>query len=127
MSPTHMSRLESAMRIVLAFNEDFNHHDVAGMIQHLSEDCVFEHTNPAPDGAVYQGKDAVMRFLEDFFLKSQDAHIEIEEIFGLGRRCIMRWRYEWTDSIGEKGHIRGVDIFQVEEGLICEKLSYVKG
>jgi predicted SnoaL-like aldol condensation-catalyzing enzyme len=127
MSPTLLSRLESAMRIVLEFNEAFNRHDVTGMMRLMSDDCVFENTDPAPDGAVYSGKEAVTRFWQGFFRESPQAHIEIEEIFGLGNRCIMRWKYGWVDAVGEKGHVRGVDIFQVKEGLICEKLSYVKG
>jgi len=115
------------MRVILAFNEAFNQHDVEEMMKLMSDDCVFENTAPAPDGTVYSGKDAVTQFWQDFFRKSPHAHIEIEEIFGLGNRCIMRWRYEWMDETGKKGHIRGVDIFHVREGLITEKLSYVKG
>jgi predicted SnoaL-like aldol condensation-catalyzing enzyme len=127
MSQTRLSRLESALRVVLEFNKAFNHHDVAGLMQLMSEDCVFENTEPAPDGAVYSGKEVVTQFWKDFFRKSPQAHIEIEEIFGLGIRCIMRWRYNWEDEAGKKGHVRGVDIFQVKDGLICQKLSYVKG
>ncbi len=127
MSPIRMERIESAMRAVLAFNEAFNRHDVAGMMQLMSDDCVFENTVPAPDGTVYKGKAAVTQFWQEFFRESPQAHIAIEDIFGLGLRCIMRWRYEWVDAAGNKGHIRGVDIFQVKDGLICEKLSYVKG
>ena len=127
MSPIRMSRVESTMRIVLAFHEAFNRHDVAGMMQLMSEDCVFENTYPAPDGAVYSGKEAVTQFWQGFFRESPQAHIEIEEIFSAGLRCIMRWRYEWVDAAGDKGHVRGVDIFRVKEGSICEKLSYVKG
>jgi ketosteroid isomerase-like protein len=127
MSPARMSRLESAIRVVLEFNEAFNRHDVAGMIQLMSDDCVFENTVPAPDGTVYSGKGMISRFWQDFFHESPHAHIEIEEIFSAGSRCIMRWRYNWVDAAGEKGHVRGVDIFQVKNGSICEKLSYVKG
>ncbi|MBN1449842.1 MAG: nuclear transport factor 2 family protein [Anaerolineales bacterium] len=127
MSPTRLSRLESAVRIVLEFNEAFNRHDVEGMMKLMSEDCVFENTNPPPDGAVYSGKEAVTRFWQDFFRESPQAHIEIEEIFGLGMRCVMRWRYDWVDATGKKGHVRGVDIFQLRDGFIHEKLSYVKG
>jgi limonene-1,2-epoxide hydrolase len=127
MSPTRMSRLETAIRIVLEFNEAFNRHDVAGMMQRMSDDCVFENTAPAPDGAVYSGKEAVTRFWQDFFRESPQAHIEIEEIFSLGLRCVMRWRYDWVDAAGKKGHVRGVDLFQVKDGSICQKLSYVKG
>ena len=127
MSPVRMSRLESAMRVVLAFNEAFNRLDVAGMMQLMSDDCVFENTAPAPDGTVYSGKEAVTRFWQDFFRESPQAHIEVEEIFDFGMRCIMRWRYDWVDLAGAKGHVRGVDIFQVKNGSICQKLSYVKG
>jgi limonene-1,2-epoxide hydrolase len=113
MSPIRMSRLESAIRVVLAFNDAFNHHDVAGMMQLVSDDCVFENTGPAPDGTVYSGKEAIAQFWQDFFRESPQAHIEIEEIFSSGFRCIVRWRYDWTDAAGEKGHVRGVDIFKV--------------
>lgn len=122
MNPISMSKIEAGVRVVIEFNKAFNRHDVAGMMRLMSEDCVFENTSPAPDGSIYSGKDAVTRFWVDFFRGSPHAHIEIEEIFGLGRRCIMRWRYTWGE-----GHVRGVDVFTVDDGLIREKLSYVKG
>ncbi|MCA9993869.1 MAG: nuclear transport factor 2 family protein [Anaerolineales bacterium] len=121
-----MSRIESALRVVLAFNEAFNRHDVAGMMQLVSDDCLFESSTPAPDGAVYRGKEAMTQFWLAFFRQSPEARMEIEEIFGLGMRCVMRWCYYWTAPAGEKRHVRGVDICQVKNGLICEKLSYVK-
>ncbi len=127
MSPIRMSKLESAMRVVLEFKEAFNQHNVAGMMQLMSDDCVFENIEPAPDGAVYSGKEVVTQYWQDFFRESPHAHIEIEEIFGYGERCIMRWRYSWEDMGGKKGHVRGVDIFRVRSGSIREKLSYVKG
>ena len=127
MSPTRMSRLESAIHLVLEFNEAFNRHDVAGMMQLMSDDCVFENTDPAPDGEVYSGKEAVTQFWQGFFRESPQAHIDIEEIFGMGFRCVMRWKYDWVDGEGKQGHVRGVDIFKLKDGLIYEKLSYVKG
>ena len=128
MSPIRMSKIEAGLRVVLAFNEAFNRHDVAGMMQLMSPDCIFENTDPAPDGTLFTGKEAVTQFWQDFFHESPHAHIEIEEAFGLGNgRSVMRWKYSWVDSAGKMGHVRGVDIFKVRDGLICEKLSYVKG
>jgi len=127
MSPIRMSKIEAGVRVVLDFNEAFNRHDVAGMMKLMSDDCVFENTAPAPDGTVYAGQEAVTQFWQDFFRGSPNAHIDIEEIFGLGFHCIMRWKYSWVDVEGGKGHVRGVDIFKLNDGLICEKLSYVKG
>ncbi len=122
-----MSKLESAIRVVLQFNEAFNHHDLSGMMQLLSDDCIFEDSIPAPDGTVYSGKKVIAQFWQDFFRTSPLAHMEIEEVFSLGERCVMRWRYSRDNMIGEKGHVRGVDIFRVKNGLIREKLTYVNG
>ncbi len=122
MSPARLSKVEAGARIALEFNEAFNRHDVPGMMKLTTEDTVFENTHPAPDGTVYSGKAVVTQFWEGFFRESPNARIEIEEIFGVGNHCVMRWKYSWGD-----GHIRGVDIFKIRDGLICEKLSYVKG
>lgn len=127
MSPARLAKLETAMRTVLAFNEAFNRHDVDGMMQLVTSDSVFENTAPAPDGTRFAGKEAVADFWRGFFEASPQAQIDIEEIFGLGERCVMRWRYTWVDETGSDGHVRGVDVFRVRGGLIIEKLSYVKG
>jgi predicted SnoaL-like aldol condensation-catalyzing enzyme len=122
-----MSKIEFAIRSVLDFNQAFNRHDVDTMMALMSDDCVFENTQPAPDGAVYSGKETVTRFWYEFFVQSPSAHIDIEEICGYGERCIMRWNYSWVDLDGNQGHVRGVDLFRVKNDVIVEKLSYVKG
>ncbi len=122
-----MAKIEAAMRVTLAFNDALNRHDVPAMMALMSEDCVFENTSPAPDGTVYRGKEAVAQFWQEFFRAAPQARIQVEEIFGLGWRCVIRWRYDWVDAAGQPGHVRGVDIFTVKDGLINEKLSYVKG
>ena len=127
MSPIRMSKIESAMRTALAFHAAFNQHDTAAIMKLMSDDCVIEHSHPAPDGAVYTGQEAIAQFWQAFFQASPQAHLEIEEVFGLGERCIMRWQYRWVDANGQPQQVRGVDIFQVHDGLICQKLTYVKG
>ena len=98
MSPAKMAKIEAGVRTVMEFNDAFNRHDVAGMMQFMSDDCIFENTDPAPDGTMYSGKPAVTQFWQDFFRESPNAHIEIEEIFGLGFHCVMRWKYTWGDG-----------------------------
>ena len=127
MSPIRMSKIESGVRVVQEFNEAFNRHDVAGMMKCLSDDCVFEDTGPAPDGTQHPGKESIRQFLENSLREVQQAHAVIEEIFGFGLRVVMRWRCEWLDERGAPQHARGVDIFKLKDGLIGEKLSYVKG
>jgi hypothetical protein len=93
----------------------------------MTPDCVFENTFPPPDGARYVGQPAVRAFWVEFFRNSGKARFDIEEIFGLGERCVMRWTYHWADRMEQVGHIRGVDIYVLKDGLIAEKLSYAKG
>ena len=75
----------------------------------------------------HHGRQSVQAFWEDFFSQSSSSRFEVEEIFGEGQRCVMRWTYHWAQPDGAAGHIRGVDIYRIRAGRICEKLSYVKG
>lgn len=120
---------------VLAFNDALNAANVDAMLACMTEDCIFENTYPPPDGERFEGRAAVRGFWKFFFSSSRSAHIEIEEIFSAGegrpssegRRVVMRWLYTWTDEQGQESHIRGVDLYRMENRLIAEKLSYVKG
>jgi len=48
-----------------------------------------------------------------------------EESFVTGDRAVVRWCYAWGGS--ERDHVRGVDVIRFRDGLVSEKLSYVKG
>jgi ketosteroid isomerase-like protein len=119
------------IQIVRRFNDALNAADVDGMMRCMTADCVFENTDPPPDGERFEGQAAVRAFWEAFFFRSSRAQITIEEIFAQGTAqtgcCVMLWRYQWIDSVGQPGHIRGVDVYRLRDGLISEKLSYVKG
>lgn len=124
------SQLEDAFdprSIVTRFNRALNERDLHAMVALLTPDTVFENTHPPPDGSRYEGRAAVRAFWAEFFAGSSAARFETEELFALGERCVMRWRYRWVDRDGRPGHIRGVDLYTVRDGLIAEKLSYVKG
>jgi ketosteroid isomerase-like protein len=115
------------VQVIIAFNEALNKRDLDTMMLLMTQDCLFENTSPAPDGTRYQGQAALRAFWENFFSTSSQATITIEDIFELHHRCVMLWRYDWVDLQGKAGFIRGVDIYRLENGLIAEKLSYVKG
>jgi steroid delta-isomerase-like uncharacterized protein len=119
--------MSNTQALIQQFHDALNRHDIDAMMALMSEDCIFENTFPAPDGTRFVGQKAVRGFWHEFFTASPQAFIEIEEIFALGERGVIRWRYAWVDAQGKAGHVRGVDIFRVREGKISEKLSYVKG
>lgn len=127
MSPIRISRLENAMRIVLDYHAAFNKHDIPGMMRLLSDHCVLETADPKPERSGHNGKQAIASYWMEYFHVNPNAAIEMEEIFSAGFRVALRWKTVRVGPTGDSITLRGVDIFRVEEGAICEILSYVKG
>ena len=88
------------LAVVRRFNEAFNRHDVDGIMEMMTADCVFA--------------------------SSPQAHFEVSDMFAAGDRAVVLWTYHWVKDSGP-GHVRGVDVFRVRDGRVAEKLSYVKG
>jgi ketosteroid isomerase-like protein len=122
-----VAQTASTLEVVKRFNDALNRHDVGAAMALMTEDCVFENTYPAPDGERFEGQERVRQFWEALFRSSPHAVFQTEEIFAHGDRCVVRWRYDWTDTAGQSGHVRGVDVFGVRDGKIAEKYAYVKG
>jgi ketosteroid isomerase-like protein len=114
------------VRLIERFNLAFNGHDLDATMAAMTDDCVFDNTYPAPDGTRHVGQAAVRAAFEEFFRSSPSARFDVEEMFAAGDHCVVRWVYTW-DGDDPAGHVRGVDVFRVEDGKIAEKLSYVKG
>ncbi len=110
-----------ALEVVEAFGAAWGAHDLDAVLEMVTDDCVFEATGPAPDGSRAVGKDAIRAAWAPIFADTTSRFDE-EELFAVGDRVVQRWRYTFAT-----GHVRGVDIFQVSDGLVAEKLSYVKG
>jgi len=109
------------------FSAAFGHGDLDAIMSLMTEDCVFEATGPAPDGVRHEGAAAVRGVFEELFAQTKDAAFTEEESFVSGNRGVLRWRFDWTNDDGSAGHVRGVDVMRLRGGLVCEKLSYVKG
>lgn len=116
-----MTASQDLLDLLDRFGDAFNRQDLDATLAMMTDDCLFESTVP-PDGIRAEGKDAVRAAFGDFFTGSPGARFEAEDVFGAGERAVVRWRYDWGD-----GHVRGIDVFRVRDGLVAEKCSYVKG
>lgn len=117
-----MPEHDATLAVIERFNDAFNRHDLDGIMALMTDDCIFENTSPAPDGARHEGQAAVRAAWAELFGSTPSARFDTEEAFACGDRCVVRWRYRWGG-----GHVRGVDVFRVRDGKVAEKLSYVKG
>ena len=113
---------EAETRALLgAFGQAWNDHDLDAALALTTDDCVFESTGPAPDGERSVGHAALRAAWEPIFA-DRAAHFDGEELIIDGDRVVQCWTYRWSD-----GHVRGIDVFRIRDGLVAEKLSYVKG
>jgi ketosteroid isomerase-like protein len=103
------------------FAAAFDAKDVEAIMAAMTPDCVFEDTAP-PDGTRHVGPEAVRAAWTKLFAASPEGVFTTEEVIDAGERVISRWHYRF-----DGGHVRGVDVFTVRDGLVAEKLSYVKG
>jgi ketosteroid isomerase-like protein len=111
---------------IAAFNDAFNSHSTDALAPLLTEDCLFDGTTP-PDGERHTGSDQVLSAFDTIFRGAVDGRFSTEELIVAGDRAVVLWRYNWIDHDGQAGHVRGVDVFRVRHGRVCEKLAYVKG
>jgi uncharacterized protein (TIGR03086 family) len=109
------------------FSAAFGSGDVGAIMALMTEDCVFEATGPAPDGTRLAGADAVRGVWTELFGGTRGAAFTEEESYAGGDRGVLRWRFDWIGDDGVPGHVRGADVLRFRDGLVCEKLSYVKG
>jgi hypothetical protein len=125
MSALKMEKAEEALRLAIAFVDRFNSRDARAVGELLHPDCVFEAAAPAPLGSRHSGKAAATAAIGEFFIALPGLRMETEEIYGMGRRAVLRWRL--TGIPGAEGGRRGVDLFTVRDGFIIELFAYAKG
>jgi ketosteroid isomerase-like protein len=113
--------VRDAPAAVAAFGEAFDRRDVDAIMAAMTPDCVFVDTAP-PDGRRHVGAAAVRAAWTALFADSPDASFTVEESIVSGDRVVQLWRYDFGG-----GHVRGIDVFTVRDGLVAEKQSYVKG
>jgi ketosteroid isomerase-like protein len=116
-----MSDMSDSASVVAAFGAAWGAHDLETSLSMITDDCLFEATGPAPDGTQHKGRDDI-RVAWTAIFDDTASRFEVEESIAMGDRVVERWCYTWNG-----GHIRGVDVFRVRDGKVCEKLAYVKG
>jgi ketosteroid isomerase-like protein len=119
-----MVKVESASRLALELNKAFNLHDIEGLSMLLNDDCVLEDHFPPPDGSIFRGKNEILDHWTGVFEENHDIKVEIEDLSGLGDRCILCWK----KCVNDESHtLRGVDIVIARNEKVHIIRSYVKG
>ena len=110
-----------------SFADAFNAHDVAAIMSHMTDDCVFEASaGPDFDGEKFTGQKQVKKAFENVFETFPDAHWDNPRHFVSGDRGFSEWVFAGTKIDGTKVEVTGCDLFTFNDGKIAIKNSYRK-
>jgi len=112
MSAVRMEKIESTIRLAIEFRARLERGDFDGAAGLLSERCLID----APEG-VYSGREEARRYLERRGRPRLGATQDVEEMFGMGLRCVVRIR---------EGKMRSLELYKEERGALSEILIYSK-
>ncbi|HEU4973703.1 MAG TPA: nuclear transport factor 2 family protein [Baekduia sp.] len=122
-----MRSATSETKVLEAFLDAFNAHDLDTIMSFFTEDCVFEMPRgPAPGGRRLVGKKQVREGIRTRFDGIPDIHYGDARHWTCGDRGVSEWTIRGTQRSGERIEVRGCDLFELAGGRIRRKDSFWK-
>ena len=126
-APIVLSRTDIC-KILVKWNQAWNHHDLGGVMQLFHDDVLFENWT----GAKVQGKENLLKSWTPWFENHNGFRFSEEDTFidEAQQKVLYRWQLEWRSlESGLEGKLetrRGVDVLHFKDGKIIKKLTYSK-
>jgi steroid delta-isomerase-like uncharacterized protein len=117
---------------VRSYFEAVANRDVSAMIGHWSEDGVDELVSIRP----LRGRDEIAAFFRELFAAVPDIETTVTRVVAGERQAAVEWRmtghfsggpFQGVDATGRHVELRGLDLFEVEDGLIVSNTAYSDG
>ena len=114
-------------RLLEAFADAFNRHDVEALMAMMTTDCLFQASaGNAVDGERHEGQAAVRAAYAAVFDQFPDAHWGNARHFVIGDRGVSEWIFTGTMRDGRRVEVTGCDLFTLRDGKIAIKNSFRK-
>mgnify|MGYP001594862212 FL=1 len=114
-------------RLLQAFADAWNRHDVDALMSMMTSDCVFEASGGnMVDGERHEGQRAVRAAYVAVFEQYPDAHWGNARHFVTGDRGVSEWTFTGTSKDGKRVEVTGCDLFTFRNGRIATKNSFRK-
>src|SRR5213080_2836955 len=84
-------RAMDALSVVTEFGDAWAAHNLDAALTFITDDCVFDATGPAPDGARHVGREAIRAAWQEIFADTSST-FEPEDTFVCGVRVVQLWR-----------------------------------
>ena len=115
------------IRLLQAFAEAWNRHDVDALMSMMTGDCVFEASGGnAVNGERHEGQRAVRAAFAAVFERYPDAHWGNARHFVAADRGVSEWTFTGTLMDGTRVEVTGCDLFTFRNGEIAIKNSFRK-
>jgi ketosteroid isomerase-like protein len=110
-----------------SFCDAFNRHDLDALMDHMTEDCVFDASaGSEPHGRRYVGREDVRRGFADVFATFPDGQWDEGRHLVAGDRGLSEWVFRGTKTDGTRVEVNGIDVFTFRDGKIAVKDSFRK-
>jgi ketosteroid isomerase-like protein len=112
---------------LVSFCDAFNRHDLDALMDHMTEDCIFDASaGPEQQGRRYVGSDAVRGGFAEVFATFPDSQWEEGQHWVSGDRAVSEWVFRGTRLDGTHVEVNGCDLFTFRDGKIAVKDSFRK-
>jgi ketosteroid isomerase-like protein len=113
-------------RLLEAFADAWNRHDVDALMSMMTEDGIFEASaGNDVNGERHEGQ-RVRAAYEAVFAQYPDAHWANARHYVKGNRGVSEWTFTGTLSDGRRVEVTGCDLFTFRNGKIAVKNSFRK-
>jgi len=114
-------------RLLRAFGEAWNRHDLDALMSMMTNDCVFEASGGRMvNGERHEGPGAVRAAYAAVFEQYPDAHWGNARHFVAGDRGVSEWTFSGTSADGKRVEVNGCDLLTIRDGKVAVKNSYRK-
>ena len=118
---------DEAVGMLKAITAAFDSHDLDAILEHFTEDAVFEGPRGTEAwGTRFVGKQAIREAFAARFSGIPDVRYRDEGTFVDGDRGASEWTLAGTTISGEPVQVRGCDLWTIRDGKIAKKDSYWK-
>ena len=115
------------LALLEAFAAAWNAHDVDALLALCTADCVFETAaGPAAHGTRHAGQAALRAAFPAAWQTWPNAQWLQATHVVAGNRGFSEWTFRGTDAGGRETEVRGVDLFELRDGLIARKDTFRK-
>jgi uncharacterized protein (TIGR02246 family) len=126
-TPSKSAAEQDLEKLLEAFADAWNRHDVEALVSMMTEDGIFEPSAGSDvNGERHEGLRSVRAAYEAVFAQYPDARWANARHFVKGDRGVSEWTFTGTLSDGRRVEVNGCDLFVFRNGKIAVKNSFRK-